>query len=83
MRRYQVAREQRQTCDRERDGAERERMRANGVRMRDAVGTASDEEAARGCGVALTIEVAACVGKGWRERLAKGWEERVGELEIK
>ncbi len=32
-------------------------MRAKGVRMRNAVGTAGDEEAARGCGVALTIGV--------------------------
>jgi len=39
-------------------------MRANGVRMRDVVGRAGDEEAARGCGVALTIGAAACVGKG-------------------
>ena len=56
---------------------------ANGVRISDAIGTVGDEEAARGCGVALTIGVAACVGKGWRKRLAKGWEERFGELEIK
>ena len=40
-------------------------MRTNGVRMRDVMGTADDEEAARGCGVALTIGAAACVGKGW------------------
>jgi len=56
--------EQWQTCDREQDGAERGRMTASGVRVGDAMGTAGDEEA-RGCGVALTIEVAAYVSKGW------------------
>ena len=29
----------------------------------------------------LMIGAAACVGKGGRDRLAEGWEERVGELE--
>ena len=38
-------------------------MTASGVRVGDAMGTAGDEEGARGCGVALTIEVAACVSK--------------------
>ena len=56
--------EQWQTCDRKRDGVERGRM-ASGVSVGDAMGTAGDKEGARGCGVALTIEVAACVGKGW------------------
>jgi hypothetical protein len=51
----------------ERDGAGRERMRANGVRMSDATGTVGDEEGARGCGVALTIGAAAYVGKGWEK----------------
>jgi hypothetical protein len=40
-------------------------MRASGVRMRDAMEMAGDEEAARGCGAALTIGAAACVGNGW------------------
>jgi len=39
-------------------------MTAGGVRLGDAMGTVGDEEGARGCGVALTIEVAACVSKG-------------------
>ena len=57
-------------------------MRANGVRMSDAVGTVGGEEGARCCGVTLTIGAAACVGKGWeRERLAEGWGERFWELE--
>ena len=61
-------------CERERDGAERERMRARGVRMSDAMWTAGDEESgerqARGCGVALMGETAAC-GDG-RENLVEG-----------
>jgi hypothetical protein len=58
-------------------------MRANGVRIRNAVGTAGDNEAARGCGVVLTIGAAACVGKGWESasQTVEGWEEGVGELE--
>ena len=52
-------------CDRERDGAERERLRASDVRMSDAMGTAGDQEGVRGCGVELMIEAAVCVGKGW------------------
>ena len=40
-------------------------MAASGVRVGDEMGTADDEEGAKGCGVALTIEVAACVSKGW------------------
>ena len=28
-------------------------------------GTAGDEKQARGCGVALAMEAAECVGKGW------------------
>jgi len=51
-------------CDHERDGAERERMRASGVRISDAMGTAGDREGVRGCGVALMIESAICVGNG-------------------
>jgi len=42
-------------------------MRASGVRMSDAMGTASDQEGVRGCGVELMIEAAVCVSKG-RER---------------
>ena len=38
------------------------------------MGTAGDEEGARGCGVALMIEVVAWVGM--RETLAEGCEER-------
>ena len=65
-------------CDSERDGAERERMRINGVRMSNAMGMAGDEESARGCGVALTIGAAACVGKSWRERQAEGGKRVLG-----
>jgi len=39
-------------------------MTASDVRVGDVMGTAGDEEGGRGCGVALTIEVAACVSKG-------------------
>ena len=41
------------------------------VRVGDAMGTAGDKEWERGCGVALTVEVAACVSKGWDR--ASGW----------
>jgi hypothetical protein len=50
-------------CNLERDGAQRERMRASCVRMDDALGMAGDG-GARGCGVPLTREATACVGKG-------------------
>ena len=44
-------------------------------------GTAGDEEGVKGCGVALTIEVAACEGGGGervglrvaKRELGKGW----------
>jgi len=62
--RSRVPREQWQTYDRERDGAGRGRMTVSGVRVGDSMGTDGDEEGARGCGVALTIEAAASVSKG-------------------
>jgi hypothetical protein len=40
-------------------------MRANGVRMRDVMGTAGDEKVTEGCGVASMIGAAAYIGKGW------------------
>jgi len=43
-------------------------MRASGVRMSDAIGTAGDQEGVIGCGAVLTIEVAVRVDKGVRER---------------
>ena len=33
-----------------------ERMRASGVRMSDAIGTACNQKGVRGCGTALTID---------------------------
>ena len=50
--------------DRERDGAETETNGASGERMSNAMGTASDQGGARGCGVALMVEAAVCVDKG-------------------
>ena len=38
-------------------------MTASGARMDDAMGTVGDEEGGESCGMALTMEVVACVSK--------------------
>jgi hypothetical protein len=51
-------------------------MRASSVRISDAIGMVGDEEGARGLRCALTIQVAACVSKGWeRVKLVEVREE--------
>ena len=51
--------------DREQDGVERGRIRASGIRISNEIGIAGNKERGEAVSVALTIEVVACVSKGW------------------
>ena len=65
--RRRVPGEQRQSCDREGDGEERGRMPISGVKVSNAMVTASNDEGMRGCSVALAIELTAYISNGWNK----------------